>query len=118
MQIGLGMTQIPYLVLGLILVAIALWTGFQLTHKSGHRGEIESLERAMFEAQRQLRAIRQGPKSMGMERLSHLLHVIQMRMRALPPDVFKRYEKRGKKLLQEAARLGITVSPEVKVQYK
>jgi hypothetical protein len=94
------------LLIGAVLFSVVMF------RRSGRNVETDRLELVMSEVYRQIKSLQSNPKSIGFERVRSLLQEVQIRLYSLPPELTARYENRVMKILHEAARLGITSTPE------
>jgi hypothetical protein len=108
--------KLPFFLAGAGLLAGSLWACLRFLFKSRRDQDSARLESLMSEAQRQLRALSQSPKSLGYDQVRILLRDVQKLLSQVSNEVRKRHEPRAMRLLQDAARLGITLSPEEALQ--
>lgn len=118
MSLGTIMDLLPYLFIGFAFIVGVIWLSVMKFGKSARDRETVRFELVLAESARLLKALQNNPKSIGYDRVRSLLREVQMRLHELPPEVMSRYENRVMKVLQEAARLGITVSPESTLQHR
>jgi hypothetical protein len=111
------MSQVPYYLLALSLIGGLLFLTVMKFRRPGRDREAARLEVVLTEANRQIKALQNNPKSVGFERVRSLLREVQSRLHSLPPELSGRYETRVMRVLQDAARVGITVSPEQTLQH-
>jgi hypothetical protein len=101
---------------------LAIVAGFLLAIRSARHRQPQSaalpMEALLSETHRQIRLQATTPKGLGQDRLRLMLREVQSRMRGLPPKMQQRFEKRVMKVLTEAARMGITLSPDGSFQYR
>lgn len=103
--------------LGIILMGLAAWL-FLRPRRTAFPAEDRTLplQSLLAEAQKLVRTLDHAPHSAGYERLRALLREMQRRLRQLPPEAEQRFERRAMRVLEDAARIGVTLSPEETLQ--
>ncbi len=91
---------------------------FLRSRRSSFQAEEQALplQSVLNEAQKLVRNLSHAPHSAGYERLRALLREMQRRLRQLPPEAGQRFERRAMRVMEDAARIGVTLSPEEALQ--
>jgi hypothetical protein len=103
MHLEIPMEYLPYVFTGIAFVVGALLLSLMKFRRPRRDRELSRLETGIAEA-------------ISFEKIRSQLREVQLRLHALPPEILSRYENRVMKVLHEAARLGITVTPEKTLQ--
>jgi hypothetical protein len=111
-------SSLPLFIFGGLALIAAILLAIRSARHRQPQSTVLSLEALFSETHRQIRLQATTPKGLGHERLRLMLREVQGRMRGLSPEMQQRFEKRAMKILAEAARQGITLSPDGSFQHR